>query len=118
MKFSRRIPGPSHEVSSQSVITRDWFGNFLAINGPSWPHNGHLYKYFGFTYLHEKSCLVGVICDHVIINFDFVAFTVLLEQKSDAVSTDFVLGLYGTNKALSSWGFDMKGWNNTIENFR
>ena len=69
-------------------------------------------------YLHEKSCLVGVICDHVIINFDFVAFTVLLEQKSDAVSTDFVLGLYGTNKALSSWGFDMKGWNNTIENFR
>ena len=38
-----------------------------------------------------------------------MAFTVLLEQKSDAVSTDFVLGLYGTNKALSSWGFDMKG---------
>jgi hypothetical protein len=46
-----------------------------------------------------------------------VAFTVLLEQKSDAVSTDFVLGLYGTNQALSSWGFDMKGWNNTIERF-
>ena len=66
-------------------------------------------KYVLQFYLHEKSCLVGVICDHVIINFDFVAFTVLLEQKSDAVSTDFVLGLYGTNKALSSWGFDMKG---------
>ena len=40
MEFGRRVPGPSHEVSSQGVVTRDWLDRFHAIDGPSWPHDG------------------------------------------------------------------------------
>ena len=40
MKFSSIISGPNHEVSSQSVVTKDWLGSFHSIDGPSWPYDG------------------------------------------------------------------------------
>ena len=40
MKFSRRVPGPSHEVSSQGVVTRDRLSSIRAIDGSSLPSNG------------------------------------------------------------------------------
>ena len=40
LQIWRRIPSPSHEVSSQVVVTRDWLDCFHAIDGPSWPHDG------------------------------------------------------------------------------
>ena len=42
LKFSRRIPGPSHEASSQGFDTRDWLGSFQATDGPSpaWLNDG------------------------------------------------------------------------------
>ena len=33
MKFSRRIPDPSHEVSGQGVVTRDWLGSWMNLVG-------------------------------------------------------------------------------------
>ena len=31
-----RISGPSHEVNSQSIVTRDWLRSFQQLYGPSW----------------------------------------------------------------------------------
>ena len=49
LKFSRRIPGPSHEVCSQSVVTSDWLGSFQAICLIVWfPQYRKIVKWAGF----------------------------------------------------------------------
>ena len=40
MEFSRRVPGPSHEVSSKGVVSRDRLSSIHAIDGPSLPPDG------------------------------------------------------------------------------
>ena len=44
MEFGRRVPGPSHEVSSQGVATRDILRSICRIDGPSMPHDGSVWK--------------------------------------------------------------------------
>ena len=60
MKFSRRIPGPSHEVSSQSVVTRDWLGSFRTIDGPSWPYDGSVGVSLDNYLIQVKLKIVGI----------------------------------------------------------
>ena len=45
MKFSDRVPGPCHEVYSQSIVTRDWLdlvGLMMVMLGKSFLPRGSL----------------------------------------------------------------------------
>ena len=44
MEFSTRVPGPSHEVSSQGLVTRDRLSSIGTIDGPSLPHDGSVWE--------------------------------------------------------------------------
>ena len=50
MEFGWRVPGPSHEVSSQGVVTRDMLCSICRIDGPSMPHDGSVWEELFLNY--------------------------------------------------------------------